>query len=260
MKNLILSLILALSVTTSSLATEITNPFYLSPKKTLTSQTTLSYGKYHMRKKSDLTPDYRLRLKVAEQQLSYGISPKVAILGNILNTWQRAKTADSITDHSDKNVDWSVGALYDLYHQNDLRLNLKMLYLQRETHHFGGAYKGFNIDVKSGYDLKYFLPYLGGQVEIPIAQRKDADNDPKYLTYAGIYKNFSDLVAADLSVIYSYDKHEKEKSFDGRAQINFFFTPKIALGGFFNYAFYNKSRHNGQADAHTIGSALKVQF
>ncbi len=261
MKKIFLILVIALGFATSSNATEITNPFHISPKGKLTSTTQGAYKKIHVRKLINGFSDYRTRDKIFTQQFSYGISPKVAVLGNISNAWERKRFDNfGITDKTDSNADWSVGTLYDFYNTENAHFQLRMLYLQEETHHFGGAYKAFNANAKTGYDLEYFLPYVGTEIELPIAQRKDADNNPKYDVYAGLYKNFWNVVAADLTVHYNYDKMYKSKKLNAVSSIDFFITEQIAVGGFFDYTFFDRGKNNADADAHTIGASIKVQF
>ena len=184
----------------------------------------------------------------------------MAIQLNILNDWKRKKNDNSyITDKTDTNIDWSVGATYNLYNKNDMHFQLNLLYLQK-MHHYAGAYKAFHADAKTGYDLGYFLPYLGGQIELPIAQKKNADNNPKYDVYAGLYKNFKDIASLDINLHYNYDKMYKSKKINGRTELSFFITPSTALSGFFDYTFFDKGKNNADANAHPIGGTIKVQF
>ena len=260
MKNILFYFVFLLSATSIACATEITNPFYISPKGKITASTTLAYHKLHTGKLINGLKDYRTRNRSLEQIFSYGISPKVSIQGSILNTWKRKKFDDfGLTDKTDTNIDWSVGALYDLYNKNDAHFQLKLLYLQK-MHHFAGAYKAFNISAKTGYDLDYFLPYLGTEIELPIAQRKTADNDPKYDVCVGLYKNFKETVAVDVNLHYNYDKMYKSKKLNARSELSFFITPTIAVSGFFDYTFFDKAKNNAETDAHTIGTTINIQF
>ena len=260
MKNILYYLVFLICLASIARATEITNPFYISPKGKITSTTSLSYNKFHVKNLTNGFNDYRTRNRIAEQHFSYGISPKVAIEGSVLNNWKRKKFDDfGLTDKIDTNIKWSVGALYDLYNKDNAHFQLKLLYLQ-QMHHFAGAYKAFNAKAKTGYDFESFLPYLGGEIELPIAQRKNDDNNPKYDVYAGIYKNFNDVIAVDMNIHYNYDKMYKSKKMNGRTEINFFATPQIALSGFFDYTFFDKGKNNADADSHSIGGSIKVQF
>ena len=137
---------------------------------------------------------------------------------------------------------------------------MEVLYLQKETHHFGGAYKALHANGKAGYDLGWFLPYVGGQIELPIAQRKDADNDLKYDSYAGLYKDFADIIAIDTTVHYGYNHFSKSTYLTGRADLNFLIGEGIALGGFFDYSFFDHAKNHARTDKHIIGATFKVQF
>ena len=191
----------------------------------------------------------------------YGVAPKVSILASFSNRWERKKFDNlGLTDKTDTNIDWSVGALYELYNKNDIKFHLKLRYLQKETHHLGGAYKGFNINAKTGYLTKYILPYIGGEVELPIAQRKTADNNLKYDIFAGVYKNFSDIISLDGKIHYNYDKLYKSKKLNGKAALTFYLTEKIAISGFFDYTFFDKGKNNADANSHVIGTSFQIEF
>ena len=220
----------------------------------------LSYKKFHVKKLTNGFYDYRTRDRIAKQSFSYGISPKVAVLGTISNRWERKKfDIASITDKTDANINWSVGALYDLYNKNNLHFQLNLQYLQK-THHFGGGYKAAKANAKTGYDFEYLLPYLGAEMELPIAQKNSADNNPKYNIYVGLYKHFNNILAVDMNIHYNYDKMYKSKKMNSRGELSFFIKPTIALTGFFDYTFFDRGKNNADANSHTIGGMLKVQF
>ncbi|MBP5534361.1 MAG: hypothetical protein J6Y03_02510 [Alphaproteobacteria bacterium] len=260
MKKIFFSLIYIIFATNVAQSAELSNPFYLSPKGNLTSTTQLSFQKTHTRKEI-YGNNFRTRNKYFEQRLEYGISEKVAIIGTIANTWKRNRLDTGLlTDKTDTNVDWSAGAVYDFYNKDDAHLQMELVYLQKETHHFGGAYKALYANARTGYDLKYFLPYIGGQIELPIAQRKDADNDLKYDAYAGFYKSFFDVIAADMTLHYNYNHFFKSTGLDGRADLSLLLGENIAIGGFFNYSFFNRAQNHAHTDAHTIGATVKIQF
>ena len=241
-------------------ATEITNPFYISPKGILTSTTELSYQKSRTNEEF-FGNNFRARNRAFSQRFEYGIAPKVAVVGNIANTWQRQRPDNGLlTDKTDSNVDWSVGGVYDFYNKDDAHLHLEVLYLQKETHHFRGAYKALHANGKAGYDLEWFLPYLGGQIELPIAQRKDSDNDLKYDSYAGLYKDFADLIALDTTVHYGFNHYTKSTYLTGRADLSFFIKDTIARGGFFDYTFLDHAKNHARTNGHTIGGTVKFQF
>ena len=260
MKKLFFFLICFAFTTNFAHAVELSNPFYLSPKGSLTTTTQASYQKSHTQREI-YGNNFRNRNKYFEQRLEYGISEKVAIVGTIANTWKRNRLDTAVlTDKTDTNVDWFAGAVYDFYNKDNAHLQTELLYLQKETHHFGGAYKALHANVKTGYDLGWFLPYLGGQIELPIAQRKDADNDLKYDAYAGFYKDFVDIIAVDTTLHYGYNHFFKSTYLTGRAALDFLLGKKVAVGGFFDYTFFDRAQNHAHTDAHTIGATLKIQF
>ena len=115
------------------------------------------------------------------------------------------------TDGEDTNIDWNLGTTYDLFKTERTYLQTHLSYLQKETHHNGGAYKAFNLHLRAGYDLKLVLPYIGATAEFPLFQHKFADNNPKYDLMGGLYKNFKDIIAVDTTFHYNYDKLWKSK-------------------------------------------------
>lgn len=260
MKKIFYLLICSIFTLNTAQAVELSNPFYISPKGNLTSTTQFSFQKTHTRKEI-YGNNFRTRNKYFEQRMEYGISPKVAIVGTIANTWKRNRPdTAALTDKTDTNVDWSAGAVYDFYNQNNAHLQMELVYLQKETHHFGGAYKALHANAKTGYDLGWFLSYLGGQIELPIAQRKDADNDLKYDAYAGFYKDFADVIAIDTTLHYGYNHFSKSTYLNGHAGLDLLLGERVALGGFFDYSFFDHARNHAHTDAHTIGATFKVQF
>ena len=261
MKKGLIYLIIAVLTSTVAIATEITNPFYISPKGKITSETNISYQKFHVQKLINGFNDYRNRSRLLQQNFSYGIAPKVAVLGSISNEWKRKKfDSFGLTDKTDTNIRCSVGTLYDLYNKDNLHFQLKLLYLQEQTHQFGGAYKAFTANAKTGYDLDYFFPYLGGELELPIAQKKTADNNPKYDIYFGLYKNFNDVITLDTNIHYNYDKMYKSQKINSRTELSIFITPQIAVSGFFDYTVFDKGKNNADANSHIIGGTFKIQF
>lgn len=261
MKKFLLFCVVFLALTQTSKATEISNPFYLPPKETISLSTTISYQKFHVQKLINGYQDYRTRNRFIEENFMYGVAPKVSILASISNKWERKNFDNStLTDKTDSNVNWNLGALYELYNKNDIKFHLKLRYLQKETHHFGGAYKAFNINAKTGYLTKYLLPYIGAEIELPIAQKKTADNNEKYDIFAGFYKNFSDIIAFDGIVHYNYDKLYKSKKLNGKAVLSLYITEKLALSGFFDYTFFDRGKNNADANSHTIGTSIQLEF
>lgn len=179
-----------LMAATLSAAAEVTHPFYLAPVGKVASDTRIAYQKFHVKDMINGFADYRTRDIIASQNFSYGIAPKVAIEAQISNAWNRQKyDGASVTDGEDTNIDWQMGATYDLYRQNDFYAQARVLYVQKETHHYNGAYKAFNALLKGGYDFGLILPYASAFVEVPIAMSKYADNNPKYAVNTGRYKD-----------------------------------------------------------------------
>lgn len=253
---LCLTCVLCFSISNAK-ADALFHPFYISPKGVLTSQTNASYNKQPTKaygKKSDTYRTHELA-----QELTYGVSPKVAILGQISNSWKRQTSLSQTTDKTDENINWAIGGVYDFYRQSNMHLQARLKYLQRETHHMDGAYKGFSALVKAGYDFSFFTPYIGALLELPIAQHKYADNNPKYDAYGAFYMQFLPF-ALDEQLHYSYDKMDSVKNFYLRSQAHFLLSERIALGGFFDYSFYKSAKASRKAQDKTFGATITLQF
>lgn len=261
MKKFFLFSLILLNLPFKSLALEITHPFYLSPQKTITSTTTFGWEKFHVKDMINGYQNYRTRDTIVHQAFSYGIAPKVAIDTTISNTWSRLKyDGNTFTDGEDTNIDWNLGTTYDLFKTERTYLQTHLSYLQKETHHNGGAYKAFNLHLRTGYDLKLVLPYIGATAEFPLFQHKFADNNPKYDLMGGLYKNFKDIIAVDTTFHYNYDKLWKSKKLYATAALYTFLTDRLALGGGYSYTFQDVGKNNAHGKAHTIQVQIKTAF
>lgn len=261
MKKILLSAFMLALLPFKTQALEISHPFYLSPMGKITSTTELSYEKEHIKDLVSPYAPYRAHAFKAGQNFAYGIAPTVAIDGSISNAWQRMKYDHTAsTTGEDTNIDWSIGATYDLYKKNNIFLQFKLLYLQKETHHNGGAYKAFNGLLKAGYDLDFVLPYLLAQVELPVFQHKFADNNPKYETGLGFYKFFGKIIAADLGIHYSYDELWDSKKWYSTAGLYGYLTDHIAIGLTYAYTLSDKGKNKADGHGYTAGLQLKTVF
>ena len=244
----------------SAFALEITHPFYITPVQKTLSETQFIYRKFHLKNSPNKSLDYRTRDILLAQRVSYGIAPKVAIEAQLSNAWNRTKyDVSSYSDSEDTNINWNLGATYDLYKENNLYLQSRLLYLQEETHHSNGAYKAFNALLKTGYDFNYILPYAGINIELPLFQSKYADNDPKYNVSLGLYKKISS-VAVDLSMHYNYDEHWKSKIWYGDVYFYTDISSYATCGIYFSYIFDAQEKNNVSVQGNKIGMLLKYEF
>ncbi len=245
---------------TTATATEMTHPFYLTPKGKIASDTQMAYQKFHVKKMTNGFADYRTRDTVISQNFSYGIAPRVAVEAQISNAWNRL-TYDGITttDKEATNIDWHVGATYDLYRQNDFYAQSRVLYTQKETHHYGEAYKALNGELKGGYDFGFILPYASVFAEIPLAQSKYADNNPKYDVSVGVY-NKTGYIAIDTALHYHYDELWESQKWYADTSVYAYVRSNIAVGAFFSYTFEDNGQNNAHGDSHTIGLSVKTEF
>ncbi len=251
---------LFLMTSTLSAAAEMTHPFYLAPVGKTASDTRFAYEKFHVKDMVNGFADYRTRDIIVSQNFSYGIAPKVAVEAQISNAWNRLKyDGTSVSDGEDTNIDWQMGATYDLYRQNDFYAQARVLYVQKETHHDKGAYKAFNALLKGGYDLGLILPYASAFVEVPIAMSKYADNNPKYDAAVGLYKKVGPI-ALDAAMHYHYDELWESKKWYAETALYAYVLPNAAVGTFFSYTFEDNGQNNAHGDGHTIGVAFKTEF
>lgn len=261
MKKLFCFSLLSVCLPFAAQALEMTHPFYLSPEKTLTSTTTFAWEKFHVKDMINGYQNYRTRDIIAAQAFSYGVAPKVAIDAVISNAWNRLKyDGTNVTDGEDTNIDWQLGATYDLYKTETTYVQTRLAYLQKETHHAGGAYKAFNLHARAGYDLKFVLPYIGASAELPLFQHKFADNNPKYDIMAGLYKSLNQLIAVDATFHYNYDKLWKSKKLYATADLYTFVTDWLAVGGGYSYTFQDNGKNNAHGDGHTLRVQIKTVF
>ena len=258
MKKLILCVcVFASFMSASAFAKQITNPFYMLQKNDFMSTTYAGYQKHHIKSPTDAR--YRSRLRILSEAGEYGLSDKAAILMGISNAWIRQNGDVGGAHTHNTNINWYVGGHYDLYHTENYLLQAKITYLQQETHHYNGAYKALNANVKTGYDLGAVLPYVGVWGQLPIAQSTNADDKIQCGAYAGFYADTS-FAAIDIAVNYDYHRLDKNHKLYMHTALDFLITDKIAVGGFFDYNLIDKRRHNIKADGHTIGGQVKVLF
>ena len=249
--------------TTSLHAADIDSPFYLPKKEDGLLTTRLEYTDSHDKQNA---LGIRSRQKSIFQDLMYGLSDEAALTASVGNSWIREKTSVSGTgvigrQNETTNVDWSVGASYRFFQDDNWANLLSLKYLQKETHRRKGAYKAFNADARIGYDFKdILLAYIGGVVELPFAQSKYADNNMKYALYTGVYKNFYKKVTADVRFGLDYDKNFSQKEWKTEARLSYLLFENTSVGLFTEQNLYGKARRKYRVYEHRYGADLKIEF
>ena len=249
----------AVFVAGNALAAAMANPFYMPKKDSLLSETYFEYEKYHLKQIASPALRYRTRSKTALQNIEYGLSDRAALLLSVSNSWQRKNFDVGPAHKHNTNINWAVGGHYDLYHTQNYFLQAKIRYLQKETHHARGAYKAFDANVRTGYDLDFILPYVGIWGQLPIAQSSLADDKIKCGAYGGFYTDIN-LVSIDLSVNYDYDRIDMSNKLYMHSALDFIVTDALTFGGYFDYVLIDKGRESAKADGHTIGAKIKLLF
>ncbi|MBO4674784.1 MAG: hypothetical protein J5601_01680 [Elusimicrobiaceae bacterium] len=259
----ILYFLTATLATTSLQAADINSPCYLPEAGKLLSTTRLEYTDFRAKQDSF---EARSRQKSAFQDLNYGLSDKVAFAASVGNSWVRGKQAvlgAGVVGRQNEttNIDWSAGANYRFFRDDNWANLLSLKYLQKETHRRKGAYKAFNADARIGYDFKdVLLAYIGGIVELPFAQSKYADNNMKYALYTGVYKNFCQKVTADVRFGLNYDKNFSQKEWTGKTRLSYSLAENTSVGLFTEQTLYGKARKKYRVYEHRYGADLKIGF
>ena len=258
----VICLLAACLATTSLQAADITSPFYLPEKGSVLSTTAVGYDRVHI--KNDLGK-LKNREKALQQELTYGLSDKAALLLSAGNGWDKIKTVlpDGNTAQRSEptNIRWSVGARYGLIQDDNLNAIMDLKFLQRETHYQKGAYKAFNADARIGYDIKnFFLPYVGGKAELPIAQSKYFDNDMKYGLYAGVYRNFCYNVSADVRFGLDYDKYFSRREWYSDAHLSYFLSKSTSIGLRWKQVLNEKAARKTKIYEYNYGADLRIEF
>lgn len=257
MKKLLLTLSFLSLAQTAALAKQITNPFYMTKEDSFISKSYFEYQKYHL-KRPNAARHYSRARKIG-QNIEYGLSDRASLSIMLSNAWIRQKDDFENTQKENTNIDWAVGGHYDLYSTENYFLQAKVHYIQKETHHARGAYKAFDANIRTGYDLGILLPYIGAWGQLPIAQSSTADDKIKCGAYGGFYTDM-DFTSIDVSVNYDYDRLDMSNRLYMRSVLNFLIADNFALGGYFNYTLIDKGSDSKEADDRTIGGQILVHF
>ena len=256
MKKFLL-LILSLTLMQNAYAKNITNPLFIPKKDTFLSTSFGEYRKFHLKEATQAR--HYLRSRKLGNEFEYGLSDTASLLLSISNTWTRQSMDFFPTHKENTNINWSVGGHYDFYHTENYFLQAKVRYLQQETHHYNGAYKALDANIRTGYDLGFVLPYVGLSGQLPIAQSKLADDKVKASAYGGLYTDFS-FVALDISVNYDYDRFDWNHKLYMHSSLDFLIGEHFSIGGYFDRTLIDKNKYSQKADEITFGGQIKMYF
>lgn len=248
-----------MSLATSAMAAELTNPFYVPAKSTFASTTGYEFNTKTANHRSDFrAKEYD---NVVSETLQYGLTDTWSMDASISNTWQKFTEA-SETDRDDKNVDFALGTTYNIMSEGPVKVQSSLAYGQKESdsHDNGGAYKYVGVGAKAGYTMGLYMPYVSANAELPVFQSKDGDNEYKYEAKAGLYTYCpKQKVALDTGLRLNYDEFDESRIYSYDLEVSYYLTPKVALGAYGSYGFNGKA-HKTDIHTNTLGLRLKTTF
>ena len=238
-------------------ATEVTHPFYVPDQGHVLTDTNYSYTKVSYEKTGHASAN------TLSEQISLGVYDGLAVRVAGANAWTRFNPKDGPASDEDRNLSWSVGAVYNLMDQHNIFAQVGVDYGQQENASFVGEYKYVNVDLKGGYDIGYFLPYLRVTGEFPVAQSKSSSNDPIYNFYLGGYKVVGPL-ALDAGINYGWDKNDDGKDWSVQARADWLFTDRLSVGVYAAWMFDGNEEDfddtDEDYDSYSVGLNLKAAF
>ena len=254
-----------MSLATSAMAVESTNPFYVPTEGGILSTTFYDYS----------TRTYKddLRLKTyahtATQTLEYGLSNAWSLGATVSNAWAKGTLSDyvnSVTDNKDRNINFEITSKYNLVSDGALKVQSLLAYGQEEDHNYYGlidrigAYKYAKVGAKVGYKLGYWTPYLAGTVEVPVFQSQDDDNELKYTGTAGLYSYCPKMkVSMDHQLSVDYDEYDETRLYTYGLEAAYHFTKNVALSAYGKYII-DGEEHKADIHGNQIGLRLRLGF
>ena len=247
-----------MSLATSAMAVESTNPFYVPAEGGILSTTSYDYSTRTVKH------DYvgvrgKAYSHTATQTLEYGLSNVWSLGATVSNSWDKY-TDEEETDRDDKNIDFEITSKYNLVSDGALKVQSLLAYGQEEDHAEFGAYKYAKVGAKVGYKLGYWTPYLAGTVEVPVFQSQDDDNELKYTGTAGLYSYCPKMkVSMDHQLSVEYDEYDEERIYSYGIEAAYHFTKNVALSAYGEYII-DGEEHKEDIHGNQIGLRLRLGF
>ncbi|MBE6468357.1 MAG: hypothetical protein E7004_07210 [Alphaproteobacteria bacterium] len=205
----------AVMFTTSAMAVDITNPFYLPAKGKFLSDTKIQMNRG---KTDNGVTENEAKTSYAREELAYGVSDNFAVVLGIGNTFDyNRKEADNKSFYNnDHNFDYSIGVKYN-YVNGKLLTQAGVTYRTADAETFTSNYyedtetnerwlKALDGYVRVGYDMGCITPYT----ELTAWGELDRDaNEQEYSWKLGVHKKWN-KVAADAGVRYTFNETEDE--------------------------------------------------
>lgn len=203
----------AVMFTTSAMAVDITNPFYLPAKGKFLSDTKIQMNRG---KTDNGVTENEAKTSYAREELAYGVSDNFAVVLGIGNTFDyNRKEADNKSFYNnDHNFDYSIGVKYN-YVNGKLLTQAGVTYRTADAETFTSNYyedtetnerwlKALDGYVRVGYDMGCITPYT----EFTAWGELDRDaNEQEYSWKLGVHKKWN-KVAADAGVRYTFNETE----------------------------------------------------
>lgn len=239
----------------------LSHPFYLPSPKNILSETTLQTRREQYKNTRGYNTIY-YKQSVSES-IAVGLTDRVALTGTIENVFLKKKQMPESAHSFDKNIDFDIGAACNIMPFSDpIKLQVKASYGQRESwsRDQTGAYKYTSIGVKSGYTQENITSYVSAQTEIPLFQRKDAQDKNKYEFKIGTNGLWNQIISTDIAVRYNYDKEYKSNIWSMDLMMDWLITDQTALGIYGAYTFSGHQKYNAKIKNRLVGLRFKIIF
>lgn len=242
---------------TPVVATELTHPFYMPGQYKTSSVTSLDFGKEHYKNETGFNQSYYKR--TIEEALAFGLTDTVTVIGSVSNVWNKIKDVGIPSEQDDKNIDFTVGAKWNVVSEGALKAQLLMIYGQREHWADHGAYKYTRFGGRVGYETDWFMPYVSAEMEVPLWQSRFGHDRNRYEVKFGGYKTWSDW-SLDGDVRYNGDPEYKQNAWAMDAELSYALIPSWTVGVYGHYVFAGHQKWNGASYGQKIGLRLRTAF
>lgn len=267
----------AVMFTTSAMAVDITNPFYLPTKGKFLSDTSVEMN----RGKTDSGVEEGVEKSAyAREELTYGVTDNFAVVAGIGNTFDYNKDDDYNNDH---NFDYSLGVKYNYVNGKLMTQAGAMYNTWNEKSWYGKAnyhdeetndrwMKELSGYVRVGYDMGCMTPYT----EFTALGELDRNaNEQEYSWKLGLHKAWS-KATADAGVRYTFNESEDNEygvDYNGNGHnervdlelaVNYLVNDNFSIGAYAEYYLGGDAREEVDPKDieydRTIGLNAKVLF
>lgn len=239
----------------------VTHPFYHPKSGHLSLTTDLNFRRTHYKTANGFgTTVYQ---KQIFETIYFGLTDQLTFVGTFGNVFDRRSFWDIPTYKQDKNLDFESGFIYTLPESENRLFQASFAYGQRQSlsQFQKGEYKYITGEIKSGYHMGNVTSYFEATAELPIAQNKNAHNEPRYqLVIASNGLFFNNKVSTDVALRFNYESEYSLKRWSADTALAYLFTKDIALGIKGSYTFKATGGNNADLFDKSIGIFLKTAF